>query len=194
MHIEVPPYTYLGTKQLHYLSGEKTGIYIADSPHLPMCHNQRINRNKTFDDLAAHGRTTMGCFMAKLHVIINNKGEIIAIKITAGNVDDRTVLEAMTKELKGKLFADKSYISRKLFENIWKRGLHLITSIRKNMKSYLMLMMEKSLLRRRFVVELSNPDLDWFIPFIGHPTIVHILSCIAAYQIRPKKPKINLKT
>ena len=35
------------------------------------------------------------------------KGEIMAIKITPGNTDDRAVLDAMTGELKGKVLADK---------------------------------------------------------------------------------------
>jgi hypothetical protein len=96
---------------LHHLSGEKTGIYIADSSHLPVCHNRRINRNKTFEGLARRGKSTMGWFYGfKLHVIINNAGEIMAVKITPGNVDDRAVMEAMTKGLKGKLFAGKGYI------------------------------------------------------------------------------------
>ena len=100
---------------LHHLSGEKTGIYIADSSHLPVCNNHRINRNKTFEGLAARGRTTMGWFYGfKLHVVINNKAEIMALKITPGNLDDRDVIEAMTNGLKGKLLADKGYIPSSL--------------------------------------------------------------------------------
>ena len=85
---------------LHHFSGEKTGVYIADSSHLPVCHNRRINRNRTFKDLAKRGRSTMGWFYGmKLHVVINNKGEIIALKITPGNVDDRAVLDVMTSSV-----------------------------------------------------------------------------------------------
>lgn len=182
---------------LHHLSGERTGIYIADSSHLGVCHNRRINRNKTFEGLAARGRSTMGWFYGfKLHVIINDKGEIMALKITPGNVDDRAVLDAMSKELKGKLFADKGYISKKLFASLWKRGLHLITGIRKNMKNYLMPMVDKLILRRRFVVETVFDTLKSQLGLVHtrhrSPTnaMVHILSCIAAYQIAPGKPKM----
>ena len=183
---------------LHHLSGQKTGIYIADSSHLPVCHNRRINRNRTFKGLAARGKTTMGWFYGfKLHVIINNKGEIVAVKITPGNIDDRAVLDVMSRNLKGKLFADKGYISKDLFAKLWQRGLHLITGIRRNMKNYLMPIIDKLLLRRRFVVETVFDALksQFGLVHTRHrsPTnaMVHILSCIAAYQLSPNKPEMN---
>ena len=184
---------------LHHLSGETSGIYIADSTTLPVCHNRRINRNKTFEGLAARGRSSMGWFYGfKLHVIINDRGEIMALKITPGNIDDRVVMEAMTKGLKGKLFADKGYISKKLFAALWSRGLHLITGIRKTMKNYLMPIIDKLLLRRRFIVETVFDALksQFGLVHTRHrsPTnaMVHIMSCVAAYQISPNKPKMNV--
>ena len=184
---------------LHHLSGETSGIYIANSTTLPVCHNRRINRNKTFEGLAARGRSSMGWFYGfKLHVIINDRGEIMALKITPGNIDDRVVMEAMTKGLKGKLFADKGYISKKLFAALWSRGLHLITGIRKTMKNYLMPIIDKLLLRRRFIVETVFDALksQFALVHTRHrsPTnaMVHIMSCVAAYQISPNKPKMNV--
>ena len=98
---------------MHSLSGEKTGIYVADSTKLAVCANQRIYRNRTFESLAARGYSTMGWFYGfKLHVVMNHKGELMAIKITPGNTDDRAPLEEMVNGLKGKLFADKGYISK----------------------------------------------------------------------------------
>ncbi len=117
---------------LHHLSGEETGIYIADSTHLPVCHNRRINRNRVFDGPAVRGKSAMGWFYGvRLHVVINHKGEIMAGRITPGNTDDRAMLDAMTQGLEGKIFADKGYISKDLFAQLWARGLHLITGIRK---------------------------------------------------------------
>jgi IS5 family transposase len=140
----------------------------------------------------------MGWFYGfKLHVIINDKGQIMALKITPGNMDDRAVMEAMTKGLKGKLFADNGYISKKLFAKLWRRGLHMITGIRKNMKNDLMAIIDKLLLQRRFVVETVFDALKSKFG-LGHtrhrsPTnaMVHIMSCIAAYQLTPNKPKMK---
>ncbi|WP_046058374.1 transposase [Rickettsia monacensis] len=81
---------------LHYLSGKRTGIYYADSTHFAVCKNIRINSNRTFNNLAKRGRSSVDWFFGfKLHMIINDKGEIIAVKITKGNVDDRIAFEAM---------------------------------------------------------------------------------------------------
>ena len=139
---------------LHSLSGEETGIYFGDSSELAVCHNRRINRHQVFDGLAARGKTSMGWFFGlKLHVVINHKGEIMAVKITSGNIADSTVLDEITRHLRGKIYADKGYISREVFRKLWQRGLHLITGIRRNMRNHLMLLDEKIMLRKRFVIE-----------------------------------------
>ena len=183
---------------LHSLSGEKTGIYFADSTSLKVCHNKRIKRNKVFEGMAARGKTTMGWFYGfKLHIVINHKGEIMALKITPGNVDDRTILEEMTKNLEGKLYADKGYISKKLFKALWKKGLQLITGLRRNMKNYLMPWLDKMLLRKRFIVETvfdtlkSNMGLEHTRHRSYVNAMVHILSCLVAYCFKPSKPAIQ---
>src|SRR5919202_1129962 len=139
---------------LHSLSGEQTGIYFADSTKLAVCHNRRIDRHRVFDGLAARGKTSMGWFFGlKLHFVINHKGEIMAVTITPGNNAHSAVLDEITRHLSGKLDADKGYISRAVFSTLWQCGLHLITGIRRNMRNHLMLLGDKIMLRKRFVIE-----------------------------------------
>jgi hypothetical protein len=46
------------------------------------------------------------------------------------------VLDEVTRPLAGKLYADKGYVGHALFKRLWRRGLHLITSIRRNMRNH----------------------------------------------------------
>lgn len=101
----------------HYLSGRKTGIYYVDATHFSVCKNIRIGSHKTFAGLAARGHRSIDWFYGfKLHMMINDKSEIVAIKITKGNTDDRKAFEEMVirKGLKGKVYADKGYTSPKI--------------------------------------------------------------------------------
>ena len=94
----------------------------------------------------------MGWFHGfKLHLMVNDVGELLAVHLTPGNVDDRRPLEAMSQALFGKLFGDKGYLSQALFETLYERGLELITSLRKNMKNQLMLLSDRLMLRKRFI-------------------------------------------
>jgi hypothetical protein len=185
---------------LHSLSGEETGIYFGDSSKLAICHNRRIDRHRVFDGLAARGKTSMGWFFGlKLHLVINHKGQVMALKITPGNTADSTVLDEITQHLSGKLYADKGSISRAVFHTLWQRGLHLITGIRRNMRNHLMLLGDKIMLRKRFVIEtvLDILKCEMGLEHSRHRSpvnaMVHILSCLVAYAYRPGKPSISLK-
>ena len=75
---------------LQFLFGKARGIYFLDTTKLSVCHNRREKRNKVFGKIAEKGKTSMGWFFGfKMHMIINDIGQIMAIKITRGNVDDR---------------------------------------------------------------------------------------------------------
>ena len=182
---------------LHYCRGEETGIYFTEGAKLAVCHNGRINRNRVFRGLAKRGRSTMGWFFGfKLHVLINHKGQIVAFKATAGNTDDRQPLEAMSAALQGKVFADKGYLSKSLLLRLWQRGLHLVTGIRRNMKNYLMPMLDKLLLRKRFIIETlfdklkSHMGLEHTRHRSPINALVHIISCLAVYTLA--QPKVNM--
>lgn len=183
---------------LHCLSGRKDEVYFIDSTKMQICHNKRTNSNRVFRGLATIGRSSYGWFMGfKLHLIINAKGQIIAVKITAGNVDDRSVVKEMTKSLSGKIFGDKGYISQDLFNQLFKRGLKIITGIKANMKNYLISLNDKILLRKRSVIEsvfdiLKNRmGLEHTRHRSSTNFLVHTISCLVAYQLRCNKPKIK---
>src|SRR3954467_6305055 len=117
--------------------------------HRP-CDNHRISRHKVFAGLAQRGK--MGWFFGfKLHLVVNNRHEIVALKLTPGN--DTTPVPALTRELTGKLFGDKGYIGRKLAEDLLRRGLTLFTRVRKNMKSLPLSLQDRALLNARNMAE-----------------------------------------
>lgn len=184
----------------HCCKGECTGISFIDSTVLRVCHNKRIKRNKTFKGLAEVGKSTMGWFFGfKLHLIINDKGEVLSFYLTKGNVDDRDAkaLTSMTKELFGKLFGDKGYISKALSDLLFGNGIQLITAVRKNMKSKALSNEEKLLLRKRSVIETVNDELKNIcqVEHTRHRSIsgflLNIMGAIAAYSFFPKKPSIK---
>ena len=128
----------------------KTGIYFIDSTTISVCHVKRAN--KVFKGLVKKSKSTMGWYFGfKLHLIINDIGEIIAFEITSSTTDDRKVVPSMTEGLIGKIFGDKGYISQPLFEQLFEKGLKLITRIKKNMKNQLMPMADKLLLRKKSI-------------------------------------------
>ena len=185
---------------LHMLlgQGEKTGLYVIDSCPLKVCRNKRIFRNKVFKGLAARGKSTMGWFFGfKLHIIINHKGELLAVHITPGNIDDRAPLLKMAVRLMGILLADKGYISKEKFQKLWKKGLHILVGIRKNMKNYLLPLYNKMLMRKRFIVETVFGVLkqDMGMEHSRHRSsanaLVHIISCLVAYCLKNNKPKMT---
>ncbi len=118
--------------------GKCTGILYIDSTKLSVCSNIRIPRNKVFKDIAKRGKNSMGWFFGfKLHLIVNDLGEIISFYISTGNIDDRVPVGGMSKNIFGKLFGDKGYISKKLFDKLMPKGVQLITTIRGKMKTNL---------------------------------------------------------
>ena len=183
--------------------GEGTGISFIDSTPIRVCNNKRIKRNQVFKGIAQLGKSTMGYFFGfKLHIVINDKGELLNFVITQGNVDDREPLKnkSFVNALKGKLFADKGYISKELTNLLFMDGVHLITNIRNNMKNVLMEMKDKILLRKRSVIETVNDELKNLcqVEHSRHRSfanfITNLISGLIAYSFFPKKPAIRYQT
>src|SRR3954466_14329761 len=181
--------------------GTRTGIYYIDSTALPVCDNHRINRHKVFAGLAQRGKSSMGWFYGfKLHLVINEQGEVLGIALTPGQVDDRRPVAKLVRQLWGKLFGDRGYISQDLFEQLWAEGLQLITKLKRNRKNKLMPVIDKLLLRKRALIECVNDQLK-NVSQIEHTRhrsatngIVNIVSAVVAYTFQPKKPALDLST
>lgn len=183
--------------------GECTGISFVDSTPIRACGNKRITQNKVFKDIATIGKSTMGWFYGfKLHIIINDKGELLDFVITQANVDDRTPLkeENFLKKIFGSLYGDKGYLSKELASLLFDQGLHLVTGIRNNMKNVMMTMRDKILLRKRSVIETINDQLK-NIAQAEHSRhrsfgnfITNLVASLIAYSFQEKKPSIKFET
>ncbi len=85
--------------------GRCSGISFIDSTKISVCHNRRIGSHKVMAEFTARGKTSVDWFYGfKLHLVINDQGELPGVKITAGNVDDRDPIPELTRSLFGKLF------------------------------------------------------------------------------------------
>jgi hypothetical protein len=137
---------------LHSRYGACTGISFIDSTALEVCEPKRISQHRVFATDAKRGKTSMGWFYGfKLHLAVNDRGDLLACCLTPGNVDDRAPVPHLVKGLRGKLFGDRGYISAPLTQLLFEQGLQEVTRLRKNMKNHLMPLSDKLLLRKRAI-------------------------------------------
>ena len=195
----IPSLTIPLTMILILLFGQKTGIYIIDSTTIKACHNKRRNMNRVFKGKAKNSKSSMGWFYGfKLHIIVNDKGELISVKFTPGNVDDRAPVLDLTEGLSGLLLADRGYIKQELFEKLYEKGLKMIHGIKANMKNKLLIMKEKLLLKKRNLVEsvfniLKNVfEIEHTRHRSAANALVHILSTLVAYSFKQTKPSMKM--
>lgn len=191
----VPLFAYLLSRQ-----GKITGISFIDATSIAVCKNKRIARNKVFKGLAKRGKTTTGWFYGfKLHLIVNDKGEILSFLLTPGNVSDLVPVETLSKNIFGKIYGDKGYISDALFKRLYKKGLKLFTTLRSNMKNKFLSFVDKILLRKRSIIETINDQLKNIsqIEHSRHRSIVNffinLLAGLVAYTHQDKKPSIKFR-
>lgn len=190
----MPLFFYLVCKR-----GGCTGISFIDATSIKVCHNLRIPSHKVFLGSAERDKSSTGWYYGfKLHLAVNERGEILGFYLTPANVDERVPTDWITQELWGKLIGDKGYISQSLFEKLMQRGLKLITKLRKNMKNRLVEMEDKLLLRKRAIIETVNDQLKNIsnIEHTRHRSIWNFLGNLAAgliaYSLKEKKPSLNL--
>ena len=185
---------------LHTRKGRCTGIAFIDATALAVCHNRRIKTHRVFAEWATRGKTSMGWFYGfKLHLIVNDEGELLAFCLTPGHIDDRKPVPQLTKQLFGQLFGDRGYISQALHDALCAQGLELLTKIRKNMQNRLMRLWDKLLLRKRALIETINDQVKNIsqIEHTRHRSVtgfmVNLVAGLVAYSLQPKKPSLGLR-
>jgi transposase len=180
--------------------GDCTGISFIDSTSLDVCLNQRIASHKVFAGLAERGKTSTGWFFGfKLHLVINDRGELLNVTLTPANVDDRKPVPNLVRKLFGKIFGDKGYISKALYDLLHQTiGVQLITKLKSNSKNRLpMEWMDRILIRKRAIVESVIDQLK-NISQIEHSRhrsvsnfLVNLMCGLIAYAHQPKKPSLG---
>jgi hypothetical protein len=165
---------------------------------IPMCaYFQTVKGKPT--GITKRGKGTMGWFYGcKLHLLINHIGEVISLKITPGNTNDRTPIPELCKNLTGKLYADKGYIGKKLSEKLSETDVDLVTTVRKNMKAKAISAFDRAMLSKRYIIETINDQLK-NISQIEHSRhrsetgfMLNVISGIVAYCLKEQKTRIKL--
>jgi len=179
--------------------GSCSGISFIDSTSLDVCDNRRIAQHRVFEGWAERGKTSMGWFFGfKLHLVVNDRGEILNMMLTPGNTDDRKPVPELVRSLFGKLVGDRGYISQPLFEELLNNfNIQFIVGIKSNMKNKLLPVFDKILLRKRAIIETIIDQLK-NISQIEHSRhrspmnfLVNLVCGLIAYCRQPKKPSLG---
>ena len=180
------------------LKGRETGLYYVDSTSIEVCHIKREKGHKVFKGLATKGKNSMGWFFGfKLHLVINNLGEIMSCSLSKANVDDRKPVPKLVEALSGWLFGDKGYLGQSFMEKLKEQSIDIFTKVKKNMEKKVMSAGQKFFLSKRGLVETVIDQLK-NICQIEHSrhrkpsnAFVNIVSGLVAYCFKERKPSIN---
>lgn len=186
---------------LKHCFGTCTGISFIDATSLKVCHNRRISQHKVFKAVAARGKTSVGWFYGfKLHLVVNECGELLNLTVTPGNTDDRKPLIDLLCSLNGKVFADKGYVSKEKAKQLLERfGIEFFAKPKRNMKNHLVRLNDKLLSRKRAIIETVIDQLKNIsqIEHSRHRSFtncsVNIICGLIAYCHQTKKPKLHLE-
>ena len=190
------------TAYLSAILGECSGISFVDSTRLRVSDNKRIASHKVFAEKAECSKTSMGWFYGfKLHLIINDTGDLLDVVLTAANTDDRRPLWGLNPDgqFHGSFYADKGYISKDLREKLRKQGVNLVYKVRKNMDPLDLSVSDEVLLKKRTLVESVIKELktQTVLEHSRHRSFenfqVNVVSALIAYQLSENKPSLNFK-
>jgi len=182
--------------------GRSRGVNFIDSTTLKVCHIKREKQHRVFKNIATKSKSTMGWFFGfKLHLIINDKGELLSFYLSKATTDDRNlkVISCLVRSIFGKIYGDRGYVSKKLAELLWNDGISLIYKKRRNMKKQNLSDEDKLLLRKRALIESVNDELKNIcsIEHTRHRSLQgfmnNLLSGLCAYHFLPKKPSLKFE-
>ena len=183
-------YTRLGTCD---------GISFMDSTRLSVCENRRISSHRVFSKEADRGKTSMGWFYGfKLHLLINSTGDLLGVRLTPGNIDDRAPVAGLMEQTSGKVYGDRGYISAALREELASQDVDLIYKVRKNMDPLALSETDEALLKKRTLIESVIRELksQTQVDHTRHRSFenfqVNVVSALIAYTYLAKKPSLNL--
>ena len=150
---------------------------------------------------AERAKNSMGWFYGfKLHLIINDAGELLSFLSTPANTDDRQPLpKLVSPRVSGNLYADKGYISKDLREILSKRGVNLIYKVHKNMKPLPLSVCDEVLLRKRVLIESVIKELktQTQLAHTRHRNRINFqvnaISALIAYTHLQKKPTLKVR-
>ena len=132
-----------------------------------------------------------------MHIIIDDAGNLLNVKITPGNINDRKTLNKIRGGIFGLLFGDKRYISRALFLRLISNGVKLVAGIAKNMRNVYMPFHEKIMLRKRSIVETvfdyskNKMQLEHARHRSPVNAFIQVITTLITYQMKPCKPSIS---
>ena len=180
------------------LKGQETGLYYVDSTSIEVCRIKREKNHKVFKGLATKGKNSMGWFFGfKLHLVINNFGEIMSAGLSKANVDDGKPVPKLVESLKGWLFGDKGYLGQTFMEKLKEQSIDIFTKVKKNMAKRVMDTSQKFYLSKRGLIETVIDQLKNIcqIEHSRHRKPANAFACIVsglvAYWFKGRKPSIK---
>ena len=175
-------------------------IMFIDASPLPVCVNKRIFNHKVAKKAAKRGKSSMGWFFGfKLHILIDEGGNLLGVTITPGNVDDRTQVKRLVGDIMNALLiADGGYVKELLRQELFEtNGIQFVTGVKRTMKK-LMTPGQHSLLRARQLVEtvIGSCKHRLGMAFRLHRSIegyqVHFVLTLIAYTLFKSLARIPL--
>lgn len=113
-----------------------TVLKFTDATDIPVCLTKNGKRHKTMKRLASWGHSGKGWYYGlKLTLTTDDNDQILGIRFSSANANDRDTFRAINADLDGILVADSGYVSKELEKDMHKERQRIVlTKPRANMK------------------------------------------------------------